>query len=139
MCLTTSFVAAVSAIVLGIAFPGGRDTAAVVASELGRVASDVDAARLVRRIAAIVVRVAAERVGDATARRALELVRGTSGLGAILIFVRIVQAIIVAVANPRFGDASLVVARKIPNVGTSLRPSKINPKFLFTVFRRNSK
>ncbi len=119
MCLT-SFVASVAAIVFGIAFPGGRDAAAVVASELGSVARDVDAARLVRRVAAVVIRVTAERVGDTAARCALELVRRAGWLGAVLILVRIVQAIVVAVADPRLGDAALVVAGKVPNVGAGL-------------------
>jgi hypothetical protein len=116
----TSFVASVAAIVFRVAFPGGRDTAAVVASELGSVTGDVDAARLVRRVAAVVVRVAAERVGDAATRRALELVRRASRLGAVLVLVRIVQAIVVAVADPRLRDAALVVAGEIPDVGAGL-------------------
>ena len=43
----TSFVATVTAIVFRVTFPGGRDTATVVTSELGSVAGDIDAARLV--------------------------------------------------------------------------------------------
>jgi hypothetical protein len=37
-----------------------------------------------------------------------------------LILVRIVQAIVVAVADPRLGDAALVVAGEIPDVGAGL-------------------
>lgn len=122
----TSFIATVAAIVLGIAFPGGRDATAVVASELGGVASDVYAARFVRRVATVVIRVTAERIGDAATRRALELVGGTGRFGAVLILIRIVQTVVVSVANPSFRNAPLVVARKIPNVGASLRQSKMN-------------
>ena len=84
------------------------------------------AARFVRRVATVVIRVTAERIGDAATRRALELVGGTGRFGAVLILIRIVQTVVVSVANPSFRDAPLVVARKIPNVGASLRQSKIN-------------
>lgn len=116
----TSFIGTVAAIVFRVAFPGGRDAAAVVAGELRGVARDVDATRLVRRVAAVVVRIASERVGNAATGCALELVSGTRRFGAVLVLVRIVQTVVVAVADPSLGDAALVVAREIPNIWTSL-------------------
>lgn len=116
----TSFVTSIAAIVLGVAFPGGRNAPAVVAGELGGVASDVDATRLIRRITAVVIRVTSERIGDAAAGGALELVSRAGRLGAVLILVRIVETVIISVTNPSHGDAALVIAREIPNIRTSL-------------------
>lgn len=116
----TSFIGTVAAIIFRVAFPGGRDAAAIVAGELRGVARDVDATRLIRRVAAVVVRVAAERVGNAATGCALELVGGARRFGAVLVLVRIVQTVVVTVAHPSLGDAALVVASEIPNIWTSL-------------------
>ena len=82
---------------------------AVIARELGRIASDVDAAE------------APERVGDAPAGIAQEIVCRASRFRAVLNFVRLVQAIVVSIANPSFGDATLIIACEIPNIRTSLK------------------
>ena len=71
---TAFFVFIVEAVVVSVADPGLRDAAAIIARELGRIARHVDAAHLVGRVSAVVIRVAPERVGDAPAGITLELV-----------------------------------------------------------------
>ena len=70
-------------------------------------------------ICTVIVSVAFESVWNTTTRTALELVGSASWLGTILCpFIGIVEAVIIAITNPSFGDATLVLARKIPRVCT---------------------
>ena len=68
-----ALVGAVAAVVLGVALPGVGHAAAVVALELRAAARHVDAAGLVREVAAVVLRVTHERRRDATTRLTHEL------------------------------------------------------------------
>ena len=87
--------------------------------ELERIACDVDAAE------------APERVGDAPAGIAQEIVRRASRFRAVLNFVRVVQAIVVSIANPSFGDETLIVACEILNIRTSLKLENLKSDSIF--------
>ena len=119
-----SFIASVAAVVLRVALPGGRNAAAVLAGELRCVARGVDAVHLVGRVSAVVIRVAFERFRNTAAGIALELVGLARGFRAVLLLVGIVQTVVISVADPRLGDAALVVARKVPRIGTGLRTTE---------------
>ena len=75
---------------------------------------------LTKSIATIVVSVTSKRAGNAPSGLTPEVTRGTSGRRTILVFIWIVQTIVISVTNPSFGNTSLIIASKIPRIGTSL-------------------
>ena len=117
---STSFIRSIAAIIFRVTFPRWGNTTAVIAGELSGVAGDVDTSHFVGGITAIVVGIAAERIGNAATGCALIFVGRAGGSGAVLILIGVIEAVVIAVADPSLWDASLIVAREIPDVWTRL-------------------
>ena len=75
---------------------------------------------ITKTVSTIVVPIASEGTGNASARRAAKVGWTASRCGAILVLVGIVQAVIISVTDPGFGNASLIVAGEIPGIGAGL-------------------
>ena len=109
-----SFVRAVAAVILLVAFPVVGDAFTVAALEKAVITFEVGTVFLVREIFTVVIGVTFEHRRDTFSRVTAELVRFAGYGSAVLLLVRIVETIIRTVANPGLLDTSAIGAREVP-------------------------